>query len=328
MISSVPLAQAALDRGIKLKHINDYQQENAFMELNYKGHREYVQATNCSLTSTTANHIVNNKALAKDFLRRNGVQTPEGKLFLCQNIEEVKAFCKNIGYPVVFKKYNGTHGNLVFVGIENFKRGEEILRKYFPKEKYILVEKEFKGKEYRIVVTKEKVLAATYREPANVVGDGKSSIRELIAMKNKDHRRGDELVDTPLIRIKIDYHVKLNLEKQKLSLDSVVDTGEKIYLRNNSNISTGGDSIDVTEEIHPQLKRIAVKAINAIPGLAYAGIDLMVKEDISKNPGKDGYAILELNSCPGISMHHCPYEGKSRDVAGGIIDLLFPETKR
>lgn len=102
---------------------------------------------------------------------------------------------------------------------------------------------------------------------------------------------------------------------------------QKIYLRKNSNLSTGGDSIDLTDETHPELKKIAVKAINAIPGLAYGGVDLMSSRDISKKPTKNSYIILEINSSPGISMHYDPIKGKTRDVAKDVIDLLFPETK-
>ena len=102
---------------------------------------------------------------------------------------------------------------------------------------------------------------------------------------------------------------------------------EKIYLRNESSVSTGGDSIDVTDLVHPDLKKIAIKAVRAIPGLAYAGVDLMTNKDISKKPTKNSYIVLEINSSPGIDIHHFPFKGKSRDVAKGIIDILFPETK-
>lgn len=324
--SSVLLAKEALRRGIKLKHINYYQDEHSFIELNYKNHFEHILGSKISMPSTSS-HILSNKALTKDFLGRKRINCTRGKMFHCKDREGVGKFVMEIGWPVVFKKYNGTHGYLVFLGICSIEEGRNILDKYFRKEKYVLIEKEFQGKEFRFIATREKVLAIAFREPANVVGDGKRTIKELIAAKNRDPQRGADYT-SPLMKIKTDNCVKEKLRAQNLDLGSVVSKGKKIYLRNNSNISTGGDSIDVTDEMHPQFKKIATQAIRAVPGLLYAGIDMMIKGDISKKPGKDDYAILEMNASPGIFIHHFPYYGKSRDVAGGIIDILFPETKR
>ena len=321
------IAEEALKRGIKLRHINTYQEENAFMELRLKKHYEYIQGSKSSQTSVTADRIVENKALTKDFLRAKGVCFTEGRLFFCKDTEAIRKFCENIGYPVVVKKYNGTHGNLVFVGVENFREVEAVLKLHFCKEKYALVEKEFKGREFRFLATRSKVLAVAFRDPANVVGDGKSTIKELVRQKNQDPGRGLNY-SKPLMTIEIDDLVKVKLRSQKLDIDSVISKGKKIYLRNNSNLSTGGDSIDVTDEVHSQFKRIAVKAVNAVPGLSYAGVDIMVKGDISKKPDQGSYAVLEMNSSPGIFMHHFPFAGEPRNVAGGIIDLLFPETKK
>ena len=205
------------------------------------------------------------------------------------------------------------------------KRLNKLIEKVLKRNKYVLVEKEFKGKDFRIVATRNKFLAATYREPANVIGDGIHSIRELIKIKNSDFLRGGD--EQPLVKIKVNNEVKKNLSDQKLNSESVVLKGKKVYLRKNANISTGGDSIDVTDLIHPEFKKIAVCAVCAIPGLAYAGVDLMTNNDISQKPTKNSYVIIEMNSSPGISIHHFPYQGKPRNVAKGIIDILFPETK-
>lgn len=320
------LAEEALKRGIKLKHLNDRQEEHAFLELKFKSHCEYIQGGRVSQTSVTADRATENKALTKVFLREKGLQPTEGELFLRKDTEGIRDFSAKIGYPVVVKKYNGTHGNLVFVGVKNFADVASTLSKYFCKEKYVLIEKEFKGNEFRFFATRKKVLGVVFREPANVVGDGKSSIKELIAKKNQDPRRGLNY-SKPLITIKIDDNVKAKLKTQKLDIGSIIRKGQKIYLRNNSNLSTGGDSIDVTDQVHPQLNKIAVQAVNSIPELSYAGVDIMVKGDISQMPDENNYVILEMNSSPGIFMHHFPYEGKPRPVAAGIIDLLFPETK-
>jgi len=327
MFSSRLLAEAALERGIKLNHINDYQEENAFIELRFKKHREYIQGSKSSQTSVTADRILENKMLTKDFLREKGICPTEGKLFLCGDTEDIRNFCEKITYPVVVKKFNGTHGDLVFVGMKNFAEVANVLKKYFSKEKYVLIEKEFKGREFRFIATRKKVLAVTFREPANIVGDGKSSVKELIVKKNEDPQRGLNY-SKPLITIEVDDRVRAKLKIQKIDINSIITRGEKVYLRNNSNLSTGGDSVDFTDKVHPYFKKIAVKAVSAIPGLSYAGVDIMVKGDISQKPKDFSYAVLEMNPSPGIFMHHFPYEGRPRPVAEDIIDLLFPETKK
>ena len=227
----------------------------------------------------------------------------------------------------MIKPFDGAHGDMVFIGLRNKKDCNEAIKKITKENDYILVEKEFKGKEFRFITTTKKVLAVTYREPANIVGDGVHNVRELVKIKNKDSKRGEKN-EKPLTKIKIDNITKQNLTEQKIELDYIPNKGEKVYLRKESNISTGGDSIDVTDQVHPELKKIAVRSVRAIPGLAYAGVDLMSNKDVSKKPTKNSYIIVELNSSPGIYPQHFPYKGKPRNVAKGIIDILFPETKK
>ena len=325
-ISSMLLANEAIKRGIKVEHINNYQEGMAFLELSYKNHFEYIVGQDISKTSAPASYAEKNKALAKSLLSREKISVAKGKLFHKNKTNEIYKFIKEIGYPVVIKPFNGAHGNLVFIGLRNKKDCDTAIKKIFQENNYILVEKEFKGKEYRIISTRNKFLAATYRDPANVIGDGAHSIRELIKIKNSDPRRGDSSLSI-FVKIKIDNIVKCKLVDAKVKLEDILPAEKKLYLRYNSNISTGGDSIDITDQIHSDFKKIAVKAIRAIPGLSYGGIDLMSNQDISKKPTKKSYIVLEINSSPGISLQHYPFKGKSRDVAKEIIDVLFPEIK-
>ena len=325
-ISSVILAEEVLRRGITIDHINDYQEEMAFMELSYKGHYEYIIGQKSSQITSTADYATINKALAKSLLERAKISVVEGKLFSRKSIKEVYGYINKIGYPVVIKMVDGNQGRLVFVGLKNRKICEKAVKEVLRDNDYVLVEKYFHGKEYRILATKDKYVAATHREPANVVGDGIHSIGELIEIKNSDPRRGDSSLDI-FVKIKIDDVARGKIAAEGLRLSSVLDKGKKLYLRSNSNISTGGDSIDVTDRVHPELRKIAVNIIRAIPGLAYGGIDIMTNQDVSLKPTKKSYVVLEVNSSPGISLHHYPYEGKPRNVAGEIIDMLFPETK-
>ena len=326
-ISSALLANEAKRRGIKVEHINNYQKEMAFLELSYKNHFEYFLGEKSSRTSVTASEATENKALTKSLLKKENINIVKGKLFerSC-SINEIHEFIEKTGYPVVIKIFNGAHGNSVFIGLKNKKDCDKAIRKVFEKNKYVLVEKEFKGKEFRFVASRDRVFAVANRDPANVFGDGIHNIKELIRIKNSDSERGEDSGSTH-IRIKIEKTIKHNLSEQGIDIKYIPDKGEKIYLRNESSISIGGDCIEVTSFVHTDLKKIAIKAVRAIPGLAYAGVDLMTNKDISKKPTKNSYIIVEINSSPGIDIHHFPFKGKSRDVAKGIIDILFPETK-
>lgn len=325
-LSTVILVKEEIKRGIKVNHINNNQKEMSFLELSYKNHYEYIKGQNSSKTSFPAFYATENKAIAKSFLARSKISIVKSALFHKENVKELSKFIKKIDYPIVIKPFDGCHGKLVFMSLNTEKKCKEAIEKILKKHKYALVEEEFKGKEFRFITTRNKVLAVTYRDPANVVGDGIHSIKELIKIKNNDSMRGNSN-EKPLVKIKIDNITKQNLVEQNIKLDYIPVGRKKIYLRKESNISTGGDSIDVTDIVHPELKKIAVKSIKAIPGLAYAGVDLMTNKDISKKPTKNSYIIIELNSSPGIYPQHFPYKGKPRNVAKGIIDLLFPETK-
>jgi len=327
-ISSIILAEEALKRGIKINHINRYQKRMAFLELSYKKHFEYIAGQNVSQTSFTGNYATSNKALTKSLLARAKINIAKGKLFGRDDIGKAQDFINKIGYPIVIKKKDGTHGDSVFVGIKNRKMRDEAISCILKENDDVLIEKEFRGKEYRIIATRNKFVAATNRIPANVIGDGIHTIRELIENKNNDPKRGNSFFERkPLRKIKVDNIVKQNISEQNMTLNTILSKKEKIYLRKTSNLSTGGDSIDVTDQVHSDIKKIAVKTIKAIPGLAYAGVDFMTNQDISKKPTKSSYIIIEINASPGIFMHHSPYQGKSRNVAKEVIDILFPETK-
>ena len=325
-IDTIILSQEALKRGIKINYIEKFQKDIDFLELSFKNHFEYIRGERSSKTSCIASYTLEDKAQTKYLLSRKKISIAKGKLFHRSKINEAYKFIKKIGYPLVIKINDGAHGNFVFIGINNKKDCEKAIDCILKKNDYVLIEKKFKGKEFRFIATAKKVLAVTYRDPANVTGDGIHNIKELVKIKNSDPMRGEKN-EKPLTKIKIDNITKQNLSEQNIKLDYVPEKEEKIYLRKESNISTGGDSIDVTDQVHPELKRIAIRAVRAIPGLAYAGVDLMTNRDISKKPTKNSYIIVELNASPGIYPQHFPYQGKPINVAKEIIDILFPETK-
>jgi len=324
--SSYLIGKAAEDRGIEVKKIfkqGELSKDDA-LQLDYKGHQEFVIYQVTSKNSNIAQRIQKNKALSKYVLRKAGIKVAKGSIFDHTEKDQIIKYCKEIKYPVVLKPLAGKHGTKVFIGINSDQKLEQALQQYGGKYRTVMVEKEFSGKEYRIFATNEKFVAATYRVPANVQGDGIHTIKELIQFKNKDPRRGSGHKKS-LVKIRVDKQLVNFLDSQKKKLTTVLKKDEIIYLRKTSNLSTGGDSYDVTDIVHPEVKKLAVKIVQSVPGLAYSGIDYMTK-DISTAPTDRNYIIVELNGSPMISMHHIPYSGKERNVAGAIIDQLFPET--
>jgi len=325
--STYLIGKEAESRGMKVEKIfkKGPMAKRSTLRIVYKGHEEIIIGQRTSETDCIAYWIQYNKELAKYFFERAGIKVAKSQVFNYKETAEIIKFCHKIKYPVVIKPLSGIQGKKVFVGINSDSKVRQILKEFKTgRFKTVIVEEEFQGEEYRIFATRDKFVAAIHRVPANVVGDSIHSIKELIKMKNEDLRRGTGHKKS-LVKIKVDDIVTDYLKKQKLKLTSILDKDQIVYLRQNSNISTGGDSYDVTDIIHPKVKKLAVTVIKAIPGLAYGGIDYLTK-DITAEPTKRNYIIIEVNDSPMISMHHIPYSGKERNVAKEIIDQVFPET--
>jgi len=324
-LSTYLIAKEAEDRGIKVEKLitSGFYYNSSLLKFELDGHVEHMVGQRTTKTDSVAYWLQKNKYYTKLFLAKHGLSVSPGEIFGSSQTDEIARYAAEIGFPVVAKKVGGTHGTDVYVNIENEEELREIVSRFSGS---ILIEKMFVGTEYRMFATKDRFVAATKRIPANVVGDGQSNIEKLVEVKNADPRRSDGY-SSGLMTIKLDEHVKNVLSKQDLTLASVPKEGEIIYLRENSNLSTGGDSIDVTDLLHEDIKQIAVEAIRAVPGLAYGGVDFLTNRDISEKPSSDSYIIIEINDSPMISMHHYPYEGQPRDAAGAIVDIMFPETK-
>jgi len=252
------------------------------------------------------------------FLNQAGLSCPTGKIFKINQMDDAIAFIREIGWPVVIKPVSSSKGDQVYANIKNEDLIKEIWAKIFSHHKEYLVEKYFVGSDYRFFATVEKVVAVTNRIPANVTGNGEHTISQLIEAKNS---QPDQFV-----KIIIDDVLLKKLSAQDMSSDSVPRSDEKVFLRDNANLSTGGELVDVTDLASEEFKQIAVKAVRSIPGLMYAGVDI-IASDIKNSPSSDNYTIIELNASASIAMHQFPPEGKPRDVAGAIVDLMFPETK-
>jgi glutamate--cysteine ligase len=224
----------------------------------------------------------------------------------------------SVQLPAVVKPVNTDHGIAVSTNIQNRQELYLAIENAFKFAQKVIVEEFVPGQEYRFLVIDYVVRAIAFREPANVTGDGQSTIQQLIDKKNEG--RGNDYRH-PLLKIVVDEEVKRHLNALSLTTNSVLKTGEKVYLRKNSNLSTGGDSIDVTDEMPDFYKDVAVKAAQAA-GLKIAGIDIIIK-DPEAAPSPENYIVVELNAPAMLSMHDFPYIGKNRHVEKYVLDAIL-----
>ncbi|WP_245183654.1 ATP-grasp domain-containing protein [Lentibacillus salicampi] len=265
--------------------------------------------------------LAKNKWTAKEYLKKNNVPTPDGKEF-SENVTnaEIIQYANNISYPLVIKPTDGTGGRGVIGNIQNEKELKEALNYVREKLNYpkVILEKYFEGSDYRLYVLNNKVIGALKRVRSHVIGNGKDTIKQLINKKNQERSKLPSLTNRP---IKIDDETKTLLKRKNYSLDSVAKDGEIVYLKSKNNVSAGGDSIDITDQVPQNIKNIAIEAANSFPSLPQCGVDMIVDE--KNNTG----VVIELNSRAHITQHLFPMEGQARDIPSHIIDYYFPETK-
>ncbi|ARF14321.1 bifunctional glutamate--cysteine ligase GshA/glutathione synthetase GshB [Sporosarcina ureae] len=312
----------AFQQGIKVEILD---RQDQFLKLKLREHVEFVKNGNMTSKDTyVSTLIMENKTVTKKILHQEGYRVPGGDEF--SNIEDaLRAFDMFAKTPFVVKPKTTNYG----IGISIFKDGasyedyEKAITLAFDEDSSVLVEEFLDGTEYRFFVLHDKVLAIMLRVPANVTGDGTHTIKELVEEKNRDPLRGTDH-RTPLELIQLGELEVLMLKGQGYQLDSIPKDGEIVYLRENSNVSTGGDSIDVTDQFTDDYKKIAVDAVAAL-GAKISGIDLIIEDlDVpAANPG--AYGIIEANFNPSMYMHIYPYKGESRRVTTDILHYLFPE---
>ena len=270
--------------------------------------------------------IMENKTVTKKILDSAGFRVPAGEEYVTL-AEGKTAFWRYEQKQIVVKPKSTNYG----LGISVFKHAptkkdyERALEIAFKEDTAVLVEEYIPGTEYRFFVLDGKVPAILLRTPANVVGDGQKSIKELVAEKNEDPLRGEEKHRSPLERIELGELEQLMLKAQGYTIESIPELNTVVYLRENSNISTGGDSIDVTDEIDDSYKQAAID-MSEIIGAKVSGIDLIIP-DTTLRSTKDhlGYTVLEANFNPAMHMHAFVYKGKGRRLTMGILKMLFPE---
>lgn len=279
--------------------------------------REYIihEGTISDANSLIAYWISNDKWMTKQFLSLSGIRHARGVL-LKAGEDHKKASLPS--FPLVVKPYNTDHGIAVTAGITDGAQLVQALDRAFRHSDKVIVEEYYPGREYRFLVIDGMVRAVAYRDPANVTGDGETTMRELIEKKNLG--RGDDY-RYPLLKIKVDEEVERNLDEQGLTLSFVLPKGQKVYLRKNSNLSTGGDSIDVTDTMPAFYKEVAVRAAQSAT-LRLAGVDIIIREPDAV-PSEDDYIVVELNAPAMLSMHDFPWLGKNRNVEKYVLDCIF-----
>ncbi|MCF6319018.1 MAG: cyanophycin synthetase [Proteobacteria bacterium] len=316
--STASIVKAAEERNIPWLRLNEY----SLVQFGHGKYQQRIQATITSKTTHIAVEISCDKEDTHKLLKDLGLPLPRQELVYSER--QAVRIARRMGYPVVVKPLDGNHGRGITIDINQDNEIESAFQ--FAKEKgnsrAILIESMISGYDHRMLVVNGELVAVAKRVPGHVVGDGKNTIAQLVAIVNEDHRRGVGHEEV-LTNLEFDRQAKLLIEQAGHTKDTVLPKGEVFYLRSTANLSTGGTAIDVTDEVHPDNRAMAERAVMAV-GLDVGGVDFLT-DDISKSYKDIGGGICEVNAAPGFRMHVAPSEGQSRDVAGKVMDMLFPE---
>ncbi len=313
--STGAIALAAVARGIPIRRLT----RGSLVQFGWGSRQRRIQAAEEDSTSAIAEAIAQDKDLTKMLLHSAGVPVPRGRPV--GDLDDAWKAAQDIGLPVVVKPQDGNQGKGVTVGIidrEGFERGYRAAAEYGP----VMVEKFLPGHDFRLLVVGNRLVAAARRDPPQVIGDGEHTVRQLVAEVNLDPRRG-EGHGTSLTKIRFDAIAEARLAAQDLTADSVPAKGQRVVLRNNANLSTGGSATDVTDSVHPEVAARAVEAAQMV-GLDICGVDV-VCETVGKPLEAQSGGIVEVNAAPGLRMHIHPSFGTGRDVGGAVIDHMYPE---
>lgn len=294
-------------------------------QVTYKsGVKRYFRASSLDLNPLGSSEIAKDKDYANFFMRKMGYPGINGKTFFSDDFSEwirsdrdihaAYRYAQSIGFPVIVKPNSKSQGQCV-AKVYNMRDFYRCMREIFKKDRVALVQEVATGKDYRVVVLDDAVISAYERVPLEVTGDGKSTIRELLEVKQRLFEKTGR--DTQL---KIDdYRLTLNLRRHKLSFESVPRRGERLALLDNANLSSGGDSRDVTGSVHPEFKKVAIELTRNM-GLRLCGVDFMIQGDISETVGT--YWIIEINSAPGLDNYSSIGSRQAKIVEDLYLEVL------
>lgn len=311
--STGSIVDAAVARGIPYRRLT----RGSLVQFGWGSKQRRIQAAEVDATSGVAESIAQDKELTKQLLNAAGVPVPLGRPVT--DVEDAWAAAQDIGLPVVVKPQDGNQGKGVTV---NIGTREQLLAAYDAAAEYgeVMVEKFLPGFDFRLLVVGDRLVAAARRDPPQVIGDGTSTVRQLVDTVNQDPRRGEGHA-TSLTKIRLDDIAIGRLEAQGLTPDSVPELGQRVVLRNNANLSTGGTATDVTDTVHPEIAARAVDAAQMV-GLHICGVD-MVCENVLVPLEEQSGGVVEVNAAPGLRMHISPSFGRGRAVGEAVMDTLF-----
>lgn len=316
--STGSVVEEAIARNIPWIRLNN----QSLVQLGYGKNQMRIRATMTERTSSIAVDLASNKEETKRLLEEQAI--PVAKGITITSAAGVNEAIRKVGFPLVFKPLDGNHGRGATINVKTEQEALDAFEHAALVSRKVIVERFITGYDFRILVIDHKMVAAALRVPANVVGDGESSISQLIDKENSDPRRGygHEKVLTEII---VDRDLLDLLHKRSYTLESVPLAGEQVFLKSTANLSTGGTSVDVTDMVHPQ-NIFFCERISRIIGLDICGIDIMA-ENLTQPLTENGGVVLEVNAAPGFRMHLAPSEGLPRNVAAPVIDMLFPYGK-
>ncbi len=313
--STGSLVEEAENRDIPFIRLND----QSLVQLGYGINQKRIQATTTVNTNMISVDIAGDKAATKKLLGDMGVPVPKG--YRIRDIDDLEDTLDRVGYPAVIKPLDGNHGKGATIGILNLEDAAIAFEKAKEYSRWVIVEQQLIGSDFRALVVNNRLIAVAKRIPAHVLGDGKQTIAELVEETNRDPRRGFGH-ENVLTLIDIDQQSMRLIQNAGYTLDSVLKKGEVLFLKTTANISTGGTAIDVTDEVHPE-NVFLFERIARIIGLDVAGIDV-IAENVAQPLRDIRGGIIEVNAAPGFRMHLAPSEGIGRNVAEHVIDMLFP----
>jgi cyanophycin synthetase len=315
--STQSLVDAAVGRDIPWIRLNNY----SLVQFGHGKYQKRIQATVTSDTGCISTSLASDKEGTHSLLRDMGLPVPKQMMFSSE--DGAVSAAKKIGYPIVIKPLDANHGRGISINLMTDAEVREGF--HFAKEegrsRSVLAESFVTGFDHRMLVVDNELVAVAKRVPGHVIGDGKLTITELVDIVNSDPRRGigHEKV---LTRIELDHQANKLMQGAGYNAETVLKKDELFFLRSTANLSTGGTAIDLTDVVHPDNREMAIRAVRAI-GLDIGGVDFLT-DDITQSYKDVGGAIVEVNAGPGFRMHVAPSEGESRDVAGKVLDMLYP----
>ena len=312
--STGAIVDAAVARGIPFRRLTS----GSLVQLGWGSKARRIQAAELDMTSAVAESIAQDKDLTKRLLHAAGVPVPLGRPVT--DVNDAWVVAEEVGLPVVVKPQDGNQGKGVVVNITTREGLEAAYKVASEFSDEVMVERFLPGHDFRLLVVGGQLVAAARREPPQVLGDGQHTIRELVEIVNQDPRRGSGH-GTALTKIRLDDIAVARIASEGLTPESIPAQGQRVVLRNNANLSTGGSATDVTDDVHPEVAARAIEAAQTI-GLHICGVDVVCETMLKPLEDQNG-GIVEVNAAPGLRMHLAPSFGKPRNVGVPMVDELF-----